>query len=70
MGCAGRHNPFFCPRYERDGVARVASEVVLPVGHHQNLAGGIASLNTPAKRGFFSQGKDLSLISPSCIKIL
>ena len=39
MGCAGRYNPFFCcPRYERDGVARVASEVVLPVGHHQNLA--------------------------------
>lgn len=67
MGCAGRHNPFFCcPRYERDGVARVASEVVLPVGHHQNLA----SLNTPAKHGFFPAGKDLSLISTSYIKIL
>lgn len=31
---------------------------------------GIASLNAPAKRGFFPAGKDLSLISTSCIKIL
>lgn len=67
MGCADRHNPFFLLPALREGwCCRVASELVLPVGHHQNLA----SLNTPAKHGFSPAGKDLSLISTSYIKIL
>lgn len=35
MGCADRHNPFFF-------VARVTRGMMLPVGHHQNLAGALS----------------------------
>lgn len=63
MGCAGRHNPFFCcPRCERDGVACVASEVVLPVGHHQNLAGGLLR-STPRLNADFSRREKIYLSS-------
>ena len=51
-------------------VARVTRGMVLPVGHHQNLAGALSEAIPPAKRGFFPAGKDLSLISTSCVKIL
>ena len=42
-------------------LSRVASIAkLLPAGHHLYLAGGIASLNRPAKFGFFPAGKELS----------
>jgi len=45
-------------------LSRVASIAkLLPAGHHLYLAGGIASLNRPAKFGFFPAGKELSRVA-------